>query len=357
MRALIIATIAVVALILGGVTISTTTTNSTTGPSSQVTTPEPRVTVMPHAQTAAAGTPTPAETMPSPEFRPPAEIQDPLTEDKLRSALIDQRQGLCDSLQLIGGIIISTGVLSDVPPAISEMAGMPIPELEAMETGACQRQQGELPDENKSTTELLNEARTVEWLVQMHLAAMDRVLMQNPNYRPINAEGSFRAFFEMHNISLNAMRDSYLALSEDPTLDDARQVASFYQDSLVLHAQAEDQTLWPLAKSVGDSEIAQSAVLLEAEHRTIDEGIASYMDTLLAVEQGQAQLDELIPIARNVRIRTELHFAKEEQSVVRLLQERISSEQFEPVVEEIDQSIGPWLRDRGWQWSPQSGSP
>ncbi|MBI2954960.1 MAG: hemerythrin domain-containing protein [Chloroflexi bacterium] len=294
----------------------------------------------------------PAETpTPLPEFRPPAEIPlGPISDNELRTQLIAQRQGLCEELEFIAGIIISTGILRQVPSTISEMAGMPIDELEAKETRACQTVEGELPDEQKTTSELLNEARSTEWLVRMHLAAMDRVLMENPTFRPIDAEGSFRAFFEMHNINVQVMRERYRDLSDTPTLEEAGALASFWQDVLLPHAKAEDETLWPLARSVGGEEIARAADLLEAEHRTIDEGVARYMETLQAVERGQAQLGDLVSIGRDVRIRTELHFGKEEESVVRPLQEMITSEQFRPVVEEIDRAFGPWLREHGWQW-------
>lgn len=297
-------------------------------------------------------TPLPARNAtPLPEFQLPAELPPgPLSENQLRTQLIEQKQGLCEELELIAGIIISTGILEQVPSTISEMAGLPIDELEAKETQACQEQEGEVPDEQKTTTQLLDEVRTTEWLVRMHLAAMDQVLMEKPTLRPINAEGSFKAFFEMHDINVQEMRDRYLALSDSPTLEEARALASFWEDVLISHAKAEDEALWPLARSVGSEQIARAADLLEAEHRTIDKGITRYKDTLQAVERGQADVSELVSAGRDVRIRTELHFGKEEQSLVRPLQEMITSEQFRPVVEEIDETIGPWLRERGWQW-------
>lgn len=309
------------------------------------------VVTLPSAGAQQPSTPTPTATEVAPQYRPPAELPEgPISEDELRQQLIAQKEGLCGELELIAGIIVSTGTLREVPTAISEMTGLPIDELEAKETRACQRLPGEPADEQQTTTELLNEVRTVEWLVRMHLAAVDRELMQNPRYRPIDAEGSFRAFFEMHNISVQEMRDRLLALSEEPTLEEARALAAFWQDALIPHAQAEDRTLWPLARSLGDPNLTRSADLLEQEHRTIDDGIARYTQTLRAVEGGQAQLADLVPIAEDVRIRTELHFGKEEESLVRPLQQRLTSEQFRPVVDEIDQAFGPWLRQHGWTW-------
>lgn len=92
---------------------------------------------------------------------------------------------------------------------------------------------------------------------------------------------------------------------------------------------------------------------MEAEHDTIDEGIAAYMQTLEAVRKGEKSLQDLVPVARDVRLRSELHFGKEELSVVRPLQQRLSSEEFRPVIAEIDQRLGDWLRTHGWQWSSE----
>jgi hypothetical protein len=53
-------------------------------------------------------------------------------------------------------------------------------------------------------------------------------------------------------------------------------------------------------------------------------------------------------VAQDARIRTELHFGKEEITVVRPMQERLSSEEFRPVMEAFDREIGDWLKERGW---------
>lgn len=291
----------------------------------------------------------------TPEFPPPTALpQGSLSEAMLRDQLITQKRNLCNDLQLIAGIIVSTGILSEVPTTISQLTGLPIDELEARETAACQPQAQVQPGEQETTAALLDEVRTVEYLIHVHLAAMDAVLLQTATFRPINAEGSFAGFLEMHNISVKTMRDLYLALEAEPTLANARALAAFWQDSLIPHAEAEDRALWPLARSVGDAGLTHAADLLQAEHGTIEEGIARYLDRLQAVENGQVPASELVAIARDVRIRTELHFGKEEESVIRPLQRRLTSEQFQPVVEGIDQAIGPWLRERGWSWPAAS---
>jgi hypothetical protein len=111
---------------------------------------------------------------------------------------------------------------------------------------------------------------------------------------------------------------------------------------------AEDATMWDLARSIGDPNLTRSADLVEAEHQTIDDGIALYLETLAAVEAGEAEPGALVPIAEELRIRTELHFGKEEITVVRPMQERLSSEEFQPVMEAFDQELGDWLGERGW---------
>ncbi|MCL4765489.1 MAG: hypothetical protein KJZ80_04585 [Hyphomicrobiaceae bacterium] len=292
---------------------------------------------------------TPTEQTASLLYRPPAEVPaGPLGEQALRGQLIDSKKTSCGQLELLAGIIVSTGILADVPPTISRLTGLPIDELEARETAACQQVAGEAPDEEKTTIELLNEANTVRWLVQIHLGAMDYVLMGKPTYRPIAAEGCFAAFFKMHNLNVQAMRQGYRALASDPTLDNGQALAAFWTGVLQPHAAAEDATMWDLARSVGDPNLTRSVNLVEAEHATIDEAIAAYMKTLAAVEAGRAEPSALIPVAQDARIRTELHFGKEEITVVRPMQERLSNEEFRPVMEAFDREIGDWLKERGW---------
>lgn len=78
------------------------------------------------------------------------------------------------------------------------------------------------------------------------------------------------------------------------------------------------------------------------------------MDKLDAVKKGQAQVGELIPIAREIRSRTELHFGKEEESVLRPLAEKASDAQLGKVVAAQEDEIGPWLKDHGWEGMFQS---
>ncbi len=292
---------------------------------------------------------TPQRQAASPRYVPPPLLPEgDLSDEELRAQLIAAKQTSCADLQLIAGILVSTGVLPQVPPMISGLTGMPIDELEARETRACQQVGNEIADEEKSTAELLNEANTAQWLVQIHLGAMDHVMLQQPTYRPIAAEGCFAAFFEMHNLSIQAMRDGYLALASDPTLEEGRALATFWTDVLQPHARAEDATMWDLARSIGDPNLTRSADLVEAEHQTIDDGIARYMETLQAVEAGEAEPSALIPLAEDLRIRTELHFGKEEITVVRPMQEQLDSEAFRPVIEAFNQELGGWLAERGW---------
>jgi hypothetical protein len=292
---------------------------------------------------------TPAGGAASPRYEPPVALSDgELSEDALRAQLIASKETACADLELIAGILVSTGVLPQVPPMISALTGMPVDELEARETGACQQIAGATPDAEKSTVQLLNEANTAQWLVQIHLGAMDHVMLQNPTYRPIAAEGCFAGFFAMHNENIEAMRDGYLDLISAPTLEDGQALGAFWTEVLQPHAAAEDATLWDLARSIGDPNLTRSADLVEAEHQTIDQGIAAYMDVLAAVEAGAAEPSALIPVAEDLRIRTELHFGKEEITVVRPMQERLTNDEFRPVMEAVDREIGDWLRERGW---------
>ncbi|MCC6314732.1 MAG: hypothetical protein IT337_12060, partial [Thermomicrobiales bacterium] len=298
---------------------------------------------------AVAGRSVVADSAANPLFQPPGEISSgALGEEALREQLLAAKAASCGQLGLVAGVIVSTGILADVPPMISRLTGLPIDELEARETAACQTVGEGEPDAEKTTVQLLNEANTAQWLVQIHLGAMDRVLMENPTYRPIAAEGCFAAFFEMHNLNVQAMRDGLIALADEPTLENGKALGQFWTGVLQPHAVAEDETLWDLARSVGDPNLTHSTDLVAAEHQTVDQAIAVYMDMLAAVEAGQADADALIPLAENARIRTELHFGKEEVTVVRPLQERLTNAEFRPVIEALDRHLGDWLRERGW---------
>lgn len=282
-------------------------------------------------------------------YVPPQELPaGDLTEDELRAQLIAAKAASCGELGLIAGILVSTGVLPQVPPTISALTGLPVDELEARETAACQDVTGDTPDAEQSIAELMNEAATVQWLVGIHLGAMDHVMMQNPTYRPISADGCYAPFFQMHDLSLEAMRGGYLDLVSGPTLEEGQALGEFWTGALQPHARAEDAALFDLARSVGDPKLAHSADLVEAEHATIDEGIAAYMAGLAAVEAGTADPATLVPLAEALRIRTELHFGKEEVTVVRPLQQALSGEEFRPVIEALDAELGGWLADQGW---------
>lgn len=292
---------------------------------------------------------TPAAGAASPRYVPPAVVPEgALSEDVLRQQLIATKATACGDLELIAGILVSSGVLPQVPPMISALTGMPVDELEARETAACQQVGDAVPDAEKSTVQLLNEANTAQWLVQIHLGAMDHVMMQRPTFRPIAAEGCFAAFYEMHNLNIEAMRRAYLDLVSAPTVEDGQALGAFWTDVLEPHARAEDAVMWDLARSIGDPNLTRSANLVEAEHQTIDQGIAAYMATLAAVEAGTADPSALVPLAEGLRIRTELHFGKEEITVVRPMQKHLSSEQFRPVMEAFDRELGGWLTARGW---------
>ncbi len=284
-----------------------------------------------------------------PRYEPPIMLPEgDLSEEDLRASLIEAKTTACEDLGLIAGVLVSSGVLPQVPPMISSLTGMPVDELEARETAACQEVGDAQPDEEKSTVQLLNDAATAAWLVQIHLGAMDHVMLQNATYRPIAAEGCFAAFFEMHDLNVKAMRQAYLALASDPTVEDGQALGAFWTDVLAPHARAEDATMWDLARAIGDPNLTRSADLVEAEHQTIDDGIARYMETLSAVEREEADPADLVPLAESLRIRTELHFGKEEVTVVRPMQERLGSEEFQPVIAAMDQEIGGWLRAQGW---------
>lgn len=293
-----------------------------------------------------------------PEFQPPAPVGRPLTDDELRRQVATLRRSLCDELTYIAGIIINTGILTKVPKKIQEMTGMRVDELEAMETRACLglARGAAAQEEHATAAEHLDELRTIEWLLRMHLAAMREVTEESPLQRPIEAEGPLRSFLELHDVIVAEMRRGLSDLKRTPTVEAAQGFAEFWQKVLIPHAQAEDRVLWPLARCLGVEGLSNSVNSLEAEHREIDGLIESYVGTVHRLEQGKASGDDVLRAAQAVRGIVELHFGKEEESVLRPMQPLLTDDDFWPVVAEQDRTIGAWLRARGWQADTKDGS-
>ena len=283
------------------------------------------------------------------EFQAPAPLSSgPLDEERLRGALIALKAGLCRDLTYVAGVILNTGILSAVPKRIQELTGMRIDELEALETRAC-IDTGELTGaQDLSTAELLQEVRTIQWLITIHLAAMAEVTGQSPRLRPVNAEGAFAAFLRLHDILVGEMRRLATAVRREPGVATGRELARFWGEVIVPHAEAEDRVLWPLARSVQDAGLTRSAGLLDAEHRDIDERVAAFVRAVERAEAGQEPGTQLAALGQEVRARVELHFGKEEEAVVRLLQQRLDDAAFRPVIVEQEAAIGAWLTAHGW---------
>lgn len=296
----------------------------------------------------------PLSSQTAPQFPLPASLPPgPLTEQRLHTLLLNLREDLCNDLQFIAGIILNTGTLTEVPPKIQALTGLRIDQLEEMETRACVTSDEQHAPQDQTTIQLFENVRAIEWLVKVHLAALDEVLLARPQFRPISAEGAFRAFLELHDTIIGEMRSLVMPLSQgSASLTEVRRLATFWQEVLTPHARAEEQTLFPLAAALGDAALTRSAALVEAEHQPIDASIARYLHTVQQVEQGQAQLSQLASLALGLRGQVELHFGKEEQSIIRPLQQRITDEQFRPVVVAQEAAIGLWLHQRGWKWTP-----
>lgn len=293
----------------------------------------------------------------TPQFPLPAPLPPgPLTEQHLQAILLSLRESLCENLQCIAGIILNTGTLPEVPPKIQALTGLGIDQLEEMETQTCITSDEQHAPQGQTTTQLLENVRTIEWLVKIHLAAIDEVLLARPQFRPIEVEGAFRAFLELHDTIIREMRGLVMALSQgSASLTDARRLATFWQEVVVPHARAEEQALFPLAVALGDAALTRSTKLVEAEHQPIDTSIARYLQVAQQVEQGQVQFSQLISLARGMRGQVELHFGKEEQSIIRPLQQHITDDQFGPVVMAQEAAIGAWLHQHGWKGTPVAG--
>lgn len=283
-----------------------------------------------------------------PWYPPPEAIDGQLTDAALRAELLAHKLDLCQDLEAASSVILNTGVLNGFRPLIQDVAGMTIPELEAA-LQTCTPEGFEAAARDKTNAELVADVRMVEWLLKIHLGALDQATMTNPRLRPVESEGAYGDFLRLHDVLIIEMRaDLANLLDGDPTLEDGQIMGAFWQDVLVPHAQAENSALFPLLRTTGNEQLAQSANVIEGEHAPIEAGIARYLDTLQAVEQGNADVEQLIPLAREVRSAVELHFGREEATLIGPLEEIAPGDQFAPAVAEQDNAIGSWLREHGW---------
>lgn len=293
------------------------------------------------ASAAAAGVPVVAP----PGYLPPGETAD----EALRAQLIALRGQLCQDMELASSMILNTGVLGEFPAKIQAAADIGIPALEA-QLQVCSP--GD--DASKSTGELMNDVSRAEWLLKLHLTALESATLEKPQLRPIDAEGSFADFLTLHDVLMVEMRAGLQRLTDgDPTLEDAQALGAFWTGVLAPHAQAEDAALFDLARGAGDATLARSADLIEREHGPIEAGIARYMEALGVFEAGETDAEALIAAAREVRARTELHFGREEATVIRPLQALVADEAFRPAVDAQEEAVGAWLRAHGWEGSSE----
>lgn len=271
-----------------------------------------------------------------------------LDDAALRAQLLGHKQDLCQDLEVASSVILNTGALNGFRPMIQDVSGLSIGELET-ELQTC-TPEGFTANESMTTADLVQDVRMVEWLLKIHLVSLDQATIASPLTGQAYAEDPVGDFLKLHDVLIADMRSSLAALTDDTaTLEEANALADFWQDVLVPHAEAENDALFPLLRASGNEQLAQSADVIEDEHGPIEAGIAQYMTALHAVENGQANVEDLIPIARQLRGSVELHFGREEATLIDPLLEIMPPDSFGPVVDAQDEAIGTWLGDRGWQ--------
>lgn len=274
-----------------------------------------------------------------------------LTDSAFRTQLLGHKQDLCQDLEVASSVILNTGALNGFRPMIQDVSGLSIGELET-ELQTC-TPEGFAANEGMTSAELVADVRMVEWLLKIHLVSLDQATIAGPQAVQAPADNAIGDFLKLHDVVIAEMRSNLAALTDDSaTLEEAKALAAFWQDVLIPHAEAEHQALFPLLREKGNEQLAQSADVIEAEHGPIEEGIAQYMMVLRAAENGQGKVEDLIPIARQIRGSVELHFGREEATLIDPLAEIMSPEEFAPVVAAQDEAIGTWLREQGWQPAP-----
>ena len=251
--------------------------------------------------------------------------------------------------EVASSVILNTGALNGFRPMIQDVSGLSIGELET-ELQTCTPEGFATGAETMTTAELVQGVRMVEWLLKIHLVSLDQATIANQQPGWADAEGAIGDFLQLHDVLIGEVRGGLAALTDQSaTVEEANALAQFWQDVLVPHAEAENNALFPLLRSSGNEQLAQSATVIKSEHEPIEAGIAQYMTAMHAVENGQANVEDLVPIARQLRGSVELHFGREEATLIDPLSEIMPPNRFAPVMEAQAEAIGPWLRDHGWQ--------
>lgn len=289
------------------------------------------------------------DALPEPWYPQPEPVAGELDDAGLRSQLIAHKQDLCQDLEVASSLILNTGALNGFRPLIQEVSGLTIGELE-IKLQTCTPSGLAFSAEHMTTTQLVEDVRMVEWLLKIHLVSLDQATFNSPQAQILDAEGPFNDFLQVHSILIEEMRGSLAALTDETaTVDEANALGDFWQNALIPHAQAENSVLFPMLRESGQSQMIQSANVIESEHAPIEAGVAEYMTALEAVNAGRADADTLIPIARQLRGSVELHFGREEATLIQPLMEVMPADRFAPVVEAQDEAIGEWLRAHGWE--------
>jgi hypothetical protein len=109
-----------------------------------------------------------AQTLRYPE---PSALPDQLGPEEIRAVLLEERELLCQNIEMAANILMKTGTLADAIPIVMEMTGMSPAEIEAREAAVCRTDPSDLTPE-----QLRADNRTGVWLVTIHLAALEQVL-------------------------------------------------------------------------------------------------------------------------------------------------------------------------------------
>lgn len=289
------------------------------------------------------------DALPEPWYPQPEPVAGELDDARLRSQLIAHKQDLCQDLEVASSLILNTGALNGFRPLIQEVSGLTIGELE-IELQTCTSSGIAFSVQHMTTSELVQDVRMVEWLLKIHLVSLDQATVNSPQARALDVEGPMSDFLQVHSILIGEMRVGLAALTDETaTVEEANALGDFWQNALIPHAEAENRVLFPMLRESGQSQMIQSANVIESEHAPIEVGVAEYMTALEAVNNGRADADTLIPIARQLRGSVELHFGREEATLIQPLMEVMPADRFAPVVEAQDEAIGEWLRAHGWQ--------
>ncbi len=138
---------------------------------------------------------------------------------------------------------------------------------------------------------------------------------------------------------LRTVADSTGEMPIDVFRDDLDAVYSFLTHHLIPHAQAEERALYPaVARVMGASDATATMILDHEEVVLLTRELGVLREHLIGVRASDAEVKALRRVLYGLYSILKLHFAKEEEVYLPLLDERLTPDEAHQMFEAMDQA-------------------